>query len=64
MEVHINKIDCTNAVCVKAYIGKRVEVDDCGCGTIIAESKYNVTIGLDAPGCRMLVIPKSELVAV
>lgn len=42
-------------------IGQRIDDEEYGTGTIIAESADNVTIGLDSPGARMLVVPKAAL---
>ena len=42
-------------------IGKTVEVEDHGRGTIIGHENGMVFVRLDPPGCRMLTIPETAL---
>lgn len=51
-----------NAALCSAFVGKTVEDEEHGRGTIVGHENGMIFVQLDPPGCRMLTIPETALV--
>ena len=56
-----SKPSCPALPC-SAFVGKTVEDEEHGRGTIVGHENGMVFVQLDPPGCRMLTIPETALV--